>query len=183
MYCLPVSTVCPQLFALNFLPSTVCPQLTQKGLLKQASVDAMAEADVVAVVLPGAQLYLKDTPPPVAALRAAGVTMAVATDFNPGSSPVHDLWTAASMSCVTQGLTTDEAVLGITRNAGKALGRPDIGWIGVDGATVADVAVFRPPPGEPAAVESMIQHMGGHDTVAVVMDGRVTFQGQPAPAF
>ena len=53
--------------------------------------------------------------------------MAVGTDLNPGTSPVRDLWIAATLATLVQGLTIPEAVLGITRNAGKALGRPDLG--------------------------------------------------------
>jgi imidazolonepropionase-like amidohydrolase len=70
-----------------------------------------------------------------------------------------------------QGLTIPEAVLGITRNAGKALGRPDLGWLGE--GSVADLAVFRPPPGEPPAVESLVQFLGDHRAALVVRDGRV----------
>ncbi|MDP6932839.1 MAG: imidazolonepropionase [Myxococcota bacterium] len=138
--------------------------------LDDAGVATLAEHGTVAVLLPGAQLYLRDSSPPVAALREAGVPMAVASDLNPGSSPVHDLWACATLACVNQGLTIDEAVLGITRNAGRALGRVDLGWIGPD--SVADLAVFAPPPGEPPSVESLVQHLAGHHARIVVRDGR-----------
>jgi len=137
--------------------------------IDEAGIAALAAHNTVAVLLPGAQLYLKDDPPPVAALRAAGVSFAVGTDLNPGSSPVHDLWTAATLACVLQGLTPQEAVLGITRNAGQALGRRDLGWLGQ--GSVADLAVFAPPPGEPATLESLIQHLGRQDAQVVVRDG------------
>ena len=88
----------------------------------EKDIEILAEFGTVATLLPGAQLYLKDSAPPVAALRNAGVPMAVATDLNPGSSPVHDLWTCATLACLLQGLTIPEAILGITRNAGRALG-------------------------------------------------------------
>ena len=140
--------------------------------LDAVGVDALAAHGTVAVLLPGAQLYLKDTPPPVAALRAAGVPMAVATDLNPGSSPVHSLWTAATLACILQGLTIEEAALGITRHAGMALGRPELGWLGAGSA--ADLALFSPPPGEPATISSLIQHMGGRQASLVVQDGRRT---------
>lgn len=138
--------------------------------LDEAGVAALAEHGTVAVLLPGAQLYLRDHAPPVAALRAAGVPMAVGTDLNPGSSPVHDLWAAAALACVIQGLTVEEAVLGITRNAGRALGRPDLGWLGPGSA--ADLALFAPPPGEPPAVAGLVQQLGWASAVAVVRDGR-----------
>jgi len=121
-------------------------------------IAAMAAAGTVAVLLPGAQLYLRDSPPPVNALREAGVPMAVGTDLNPGSSPVHDLWTAATLSMLIAGLTMEEAILGITRHAAAALGLSDRGWIGV--GMRGDLALFEPPVGEPATVESLLQHMG-----------------------
>jgi imidazolonepropionase len=138
--------------------------------LDDAGVAALAAHGTVAVLLPGAQLYLKDTAPPVAALREAGVPMAVATDLNPGSSPVHDLWTAATLSCILQGLTIAEAALGITRHAGAALGRPELGWLGADSA--ADMVLIAPPPGEPATISGLIQHMGGGRVAHVIQDGR-----------
>lgn len=132
-------------------------------------IAAMAAAGTVAVLLPGAMLYLRDTAPPVAALRAAGVRMAIATDYNPGSSPVNNLWTAATLGCLTMGLTVEEALAGITRNAALALGRPDLGWIGPGSA--ADLALFAPPIGEPPSVESLIQHLGGTPAVQVWKSG------------
>jgi imidazolonepropionase len=138
--------------------------------IDDAGIAAMARHNTVAVLLPGAQLYLGDTPPPVAKLRAAGVRMAIGTDLNPGSSPLHDLWTAATLACILQGLTPTEAILGITRHAGQALGRADLGWIGPN--SVADLAIFAPPPGEPPTVESLVQHMGRGYAVAVIRDGQ-----------
>jgi imidazolonepropionase len=122
-------------------------------------VAALAKAGTVAVLLPGAMLYLRDSAPPVAALRAAGVPMAVATDFNPGSSPVNNLWVAATLACLTMGLTPEEALMGITRNGARALGRTDLGWLGAGSA--ADIALYAPPIGEPPSVEVLLQYMGG----------------------
>ncbi|MSP56352.1 MAG: imidazolonepropionase [Myxococcales bacterium] len=124
-----------------------------------AGINAMAKAGTVAVLLPGAMLYLKDIAPPVAALRAAGVPLAVATDFNPGSSPITNLWSAATLACLTMGLSVEEALAGITRNAARALGRPDLGWLGRGSA--ADFALFAPPIGEPPSVEVLLQYLGG----------------------
>jgi imidazolonepropionase len=134
-------------------------------------IAAMAAHGTVAGLLPAAQVYLRDVSPPVARLREAGVPMAVGTDLNPGTSPVRDLWIAATLATLVQGLTIPEAVLGIARNAGKALGRADLGWLGE--GSVADLAVFRPPPGEPPAVESLVQFLGDHRAALVVRDGRV----------
>lgn len=132
-------------------------------------VAAMARAGTVAVLLPGAMLYLKDPPPPVAKLRAAGVPMAIGTDFNPGSSPVRDLLTCATLACLTMGLTVAEALAGITKNAARALGRPALGWLGPGSA--ADLALFRPPPGEPAELRVLVQYLGGHRAHAVWKGG------------
>ena len=138
--------------------------------LDDAGLAAMAAHGTVAVLLPGAQLYLRDTAPPVAALREAGVPMAVGTDFNPGSSPVPDLWACATLGCLLAGLTMEEAFLGVTRYAGLALGRPELGWVGA--GAVADLALFRPPPGTPVEVASMVQQLGGHRAVVVLQGGR-----------
>ena len=140
--------------------------------LDDAGIAAMQEHDTIAVVLPGAQVYLKDIPPPVQRLRDAGVKMAVATDLNPGTSPVHDLWACATLACVVQGLTMEEALLGITLYGGQALGRDNLGWIGE--GSVADLSLQVPPPGEPPIFQSILQHVGGHKTHTVVRDGKVT---------
>ncbi|MDP2315417.1 MAG: imidazolonepropionase [Pseudomonadota bacterium] len=133
-------------------------------------IEAMARAGTVAVLLPGAMAYLKDPAPPVARFRAAGVPMAIGTDFNPGSSPVRDLWACATLACLTMGLTVSEALAGITTHAARAVGRPDRGWLG-PGAR-ADLALYDPPPGEPAELRVLVQYLGGHRAKAVFKDGR-----------
>lgn len=135
---------------------------------------AMARAGTVAVLLPGAMLYLRDPAPPVAALREAGVAMAVATDFNPGSSPVRDLLACATLACLHMDLRVDEALLGVTRNAGRALGREDLGWIGPGSA--ADLVLFPPPPGELPVLPVLVQYMGGHRAQYVVKGGRLVVE-------
>lgn len=134
-------------------------------------IAAMARSGTVAVLLPAAMLYLRDVAPPVAALRAAGVPMAVATDLNPGSSPSDDLWIAATLACVTMGLTVEEALLGVTRHAATALGLRDRGRL-VVGAR-ADLAIVRPPAGEPAEPAALVQHLGGATCAARVVRGAV----------
>jgi len=138
--------------------------------IDDAGIRAMAAAGTVAVLLPGAMLYLRDPSPPVARLRAAGVPLAIGTDLNPGSSPVRDLWSCATLACVTMGLTVHEALAGITLHAAKAVGRPDRGWLG-PGAK-GDLALYDPPPGEPAELRVLVQYMGGHRAKAVFKDGR-----------
>jgi imidazolonepropionase len=96
-------------------------------------VAAMAAAGTVAVLLPGAWYFLRDTtPPPVAMLRAAGVAMAVASDCNPGTSPLTSILLAMNMACTLWRLTPQEALAGCTVHAARALGRQaDIGTIEV----------------------------------------------------
>lgn len=91
-------------------------------------VQALAQADCVAVLLPGAFHCLREIQkPPVAALRAHAVAMAVATDCNPGTSPMLSLRLAMAMACHQFGLTPMEAMLGATVNAAQALGLADRG--------------------------------------------------------
>jgi len=107
----------------------------------EADVAAMAKAGTVAVILPGAFYTLRETQaPPIEAFRRHGVPMAVATDCNPGSSPMTSLLLAANMACTLFGLTPAEAVAGVTRNAAKALGLTDAGQVR-PGAR-ADLAVW-----------------------------------------
>ena len=83
----------------------------------------MAAAGTVAVLLPGAFYFLRETRvPPVAMLRERGVRIAIATDSNPGSSPVCSLLLMLSMACRFFGLTPEEALAGVTREAAAALG-------------------------------------------------------------
>lgn len=137
--------------------------------IDDAGIAAMAQFGTVAVLLPGAMLYLRDIAPPVAKLRAAGVPLAVATDFNPGSSPVGDLWTCATLACLTMGLTPEEALAGITRVAARALGLPGVGLI--EAGSVGDLALFAPPPGEIPDPRVLVQYMGGHLAKAVWVGG------------
>jgi imidazolonepropionase len=84
---------------------------------------ALAAAGTVAVLLPGAFYFLRETQlPPVAALREAGARIAIATDSNPGSSPMTSLLLAMNMACTFFRLTPEEALAGVTRNAAAALG-------------------------------------------------------------
>lgn len=129
--------------------------------LDEAGVAAMAAHGTIAGLLPGAMLYLRDPSPPVALLREAGVRLAVATDLNPGTSPIDDLWTCATLACVTMRLTVDEALLGITAVAADALQLADHGRIRL--GSRGPVLSIRPPAGEPAEPGVLIQHLGTPD--------------------
>lgn len=90
------------------------------------AIKTMAEAGTVAVLLPGAFYTLRETKfPPIHGLRKAGVPMALATDLNPGSSPVASILAILNMACTIFLMTPQEAVAGVTRNAARALGLGD----------------------------------------------------------
>lgn len=132
----------------------------------ESGVDALAQAGSVAVLLPGAFYTLRETQlPPIEALRAKGVAMAVATDANPGSSPLLSLLTAANMACTLFGLTVEEALAGITREAARALGMArEIGTI--ETGKRADLAVWdidRPA--------ELIQWIGNRPLHARILNG------------
>ncbi|MEO5521919.1 imidazolonepropionase [Citrobacter youngae] len=92
--------------------------------LDEAGVAAMSQSGTVGVLLPGAFYFLKEQQrPPVELLRQYQVPMAVATDYNPGTSPFISLHWAMNMACVQFGLTPEEAWAGVTRHAARALGR------------------------------------------------------------
>ncbi len=98
--------------------------------LSPEGIAAMAKAGTVAVILPGAFYTLRESQlPPIAALRQAGVPMAVATDLNPGSSPMASLPLAMNMACTLFRLTPEEALLGTTAHAARALGLADRGRV------------------------------------------------------
>jgi imidazolonepropionase len=96
----------------------------------EAGAKALAAAGTVAVLLPGAFYFIRETQkPPVELFRQHGVTMALATDCNPGSSPLTSLLLTLNMGATLFRLTVEECLLGVTRHAAQALGRSDIGVI------------------------------------------------------
>ena len=109
--------------------------------LSDDGVAAMARAGSVAVLLPGAFYFLRETKlPPVAALRAAGVPIAIASDHNPGSSPGLSLLLMISMACTFFRMTPEEAVRGVTVHGARALGLTDRGTLAT--GQRADFAVW-----------------------------------------
>ena len=134
--------------------------------LSHSGVHAMAEADVCAVLLPGAAYTLgADRRPPVGTLRRAGVTMALATDANPGSSPITNVGMILNLACILFGLTPEEALLGFTTAAARVLGlERDRGTL-VTGAR-ADLAVWRV-----ADMAELCYWMGASPLKSLVKDG------------
>jgi imidazolonepropionase len=109
----------------------------------EAGVQAMAAAGVVAVLLPGAWLMLRETVlPPIDPFRRHGVAMAVATDCNPGTSPVASMTAAINLACVQFRLTPEEALAGATRIGARALGlEAEVGTL--EAGKAADLAVWN----------------------------------------
>jgi imidazolonepropionase len=98
--------------------------------LDDDGVRAMARAGTVAVLLPGAFYFLRDTKlPPLASLRAAGVPIAIATDSNPGTSPLSSMLLAMNLAATLFRMTVEECLIGVTRAAAQALGLPDAGTL------------------------------------------------------
>lgn len=139
--------------------------------LDQRGVDAMASSSTVAVLLPGAFYYLNESQkPPVQALRDAGVPIAVASDHNPGSSPILSLLATMNMSCVLFGLTPDEALMGVTVNAAKALKLDDRGSIAV--GRIADLVIWQTN-----SVVDLVYSLGKNTCHTVIKNGRIVHGG------
>ncbi len=110
--------------------------------LDEDGVRAMAKSGTVAVLLPGAFYTLRETQhPPVEMMRKHAVAIAIATDCNPGSSPLTSLLLTMNMACTLFKLTPEEALTGVTRNAARALGLPDRGTI--SRGMIADISLWN----------------------------------------
>ena len=111
--------------------------------LSEDDCTELAKYSTVATLLPGAYYCLRETQkPPIAALRKNKVPMAVATDSNPGSSPVVSPLLMGNMACNLFGLTPEESLAGMTRNAAQALGLQDrLGTL--EPGKQADLAVWN----------------------------------------
>jgi imidazolonepropionase len=128
-------------------------------------VTAMAASGSVAVLLPGAYYFLRETRlPPVDRLRRAGVPIAIATDHNPGTSPTLSLRLMLGMACTLFGLTPQEALRAVTVNGARALGLSDRGRL-MEGLR-ADFAIWDLE--HPAELAYWI---GGNPCVRVICDG------------
>ncbi|MFH5924005.1 imidazolonepropionase [Roseomonas xinghualingensis] len=131
-----------------------------------AGLAAMAAAGTVAVLLPGATYFIREERhPDIAAMRAAGVRMAVATDMNPGSSPARSLLLMLNMACTLYRLTVEEALLGVTRHAAAALGLADRGVLAP--GMRCDLALFRIE-----APAELCYWLGGNPCAGRVVAGR-----------
>ena len=139
----------------------------------EAGIAAMARAGTVAVLLPGAFYALRETrAPPVAALRARGVPMAVATDCNPGTSPATSLLLMLNMACTLFRLTPGEALAGVTRHAARALGINDRGTLAA--GQRADIVLW-----DIASPAELCYRIGGNPSRCIVRAGRVIERREP----
>ncbi|HEX5796577.1 MAG TPA: amidohydrolase family protein, partial [Geminicoccaceae bacterium] len=137
----------------------------------EAGVAAMAAAGTVAVLLPGAFYTLRETrQPPVGALRRHRVPIAIATDCNPGSSPLTSLLAALNLACTLFRLTPEEALAGVTRDAARALGLGDRGTLAK--GQRADLALWQ--IGRPAELSYWL---GRNPLQVVLQDGRHSYPG------
>ena len=136
--------------------------------LDEAGVMAMAEAGTVAVLLPGAYYFLRDTNlPPIALLRRHGVPIAISTDHNPGTSPTTSLLLMMNMACTLFRMTVPEVLAGVTTHAARALGAADRhGQLAVGRA--ADFALWRV-----ASSAELAYWFGRNPCAGVVRQGRV----------
>lgn len=134
--------------------------------ISDEGIDALAEAGTVAVSLPLASLYLDEAWLPARRLIDAGVAVAVATDFNPGSAPSFHLPLAMTLACVKQAMTPQEVLQGVTRVAASALSRAgDIGSL-LPGHR-ADLALIDAP-----SLDHWLYHFRPNACRAVMKDGR-----------
>lgn len=138
--------------------------------LSAHGIAAMRDAGTVAVLLPGAYYMLRETqPPPVAALRGAGVPIAIATDHNPGTSPILSLRIVMHMACTLFRLTVPEMLAGVTRHAARALGLQ---------ATYGTLGAGRPANfvlWKVQAPAELAYWMGARPVAKIVRQGRIAF--------
>ncbi|HJU87406.1 MAG TPA: imidazolonepropionase [Gemmatimonadota bacterium] len=135
--------------------------------IDERGIAALGASTTVATLLPGTSLFLKlGRHAPGRALADAGATLAVATDFNPGSSMSQNLPLMVPLACLNLGLTIPEAVRAVTRGGALALGRPELGTFDVGAA--GDVAVFDTPD-----VRHLAYNYGVPRAVLVARDGNV----------
>jgi len=137
--------------------------------ISDAGIAAMAAAGVVAVSLPLATMYLNQPPMPARRLIDAGVAVAVATDFNPGSAPSFHLPFALTLACTLQRMTPAEALKGATVYAARALGREaEVGSL--EAGKYADFAVFDVPD-----VTQWLYHLQANACVRTVIGGETVW--------
>ena len=137
--------------------------------ISEQSIEAMAKAGTVAVSLPLATMYLNQKPMPARKLIDAGVAVAVATAFNPGSAPSFDLHLALWLACTRQRMTPAEALKGATAYAARALLRDDIGSLAP--GKRADFVVLDAPN-----INHWLYHFRPNTVLRTVIGGEIVWE-------
>ena len=140
--------------------------------IDERGIAALGASATVATLLPGTSLFLRlGRHAPGRALADAGATLAIATDFNPGSSMSQNLSLMVPLACLNLGLTIPEAVRAVTRGGALAVGRPELGSFDV--GSPGDVAVFETPD-----VRNLAYHYGVPRAVLVAREGRALWRDE-----
>lgn len=139
-----------------------------------AGLLALARAGTVAVLLPGASLFLGDELPHAQRFREAGLKIALSTDFNPGTSPTDDLALMGTLAMSRMGMTSEEALAAVTINAAAAIARPDLGLLAP--GCQADLVLWDAP-----SLEHLFWHFGTPHAAMVFKRGNVVFERDTAP--
>lgn len=136
-----------------------------------ADVKALAKSGTVAVLLPGAFYFLREKQlPPINLLREYQIPIALATDCNPGTSPILSLLLILNMAATLFGLTPEEALLGVTINAARALGMHDThGSLSV--GKIADLAIWEVPH-----PRDLVYYLGGNPLNKLIKEGKVVYK-------
>jgi imidazolonepropionase len=143
--------------------------------ISERGIAAMAAAGVVAVSLPIASLYLGQPPMPARRLIEAGVAVAVATDFNPGSAPSYHLPLALTLACLLQRMSPAEALKGATIYAARAIGKHDrVGSL--EPGKAADFAIIDAPD-----LNQWIYHFRPNACVTTVIEGTTRWRAPGEP--
>lgn len=137
--------------------------------LSHAGISALAKSGTVATLLPGAYYFMRETTtPPIAGLRSAGVPIALATDHNPGTSPLSSLLLTMNMAATLFRMTVEECLLGVTRHAALALGLSDqIGTL--EAGKACDLAIWSVK-----VPEQLVYPIGFNALDARVYNGQMT---------
>jgi imidazolonepropionase len=145
--------------------------------ISEAGIDALAAAQTVASLLPGTAFFLRASPAPARKLIDRGVTVALASDCNPGTCPTENLPLVGSMACSSMGLLPGEALTALTLNAAAAVGRSDrIGSLAA--GKEADLVVCDVPD-----YRQLFYHFGVCHVWRVYKRGRLAWEAQPASSF
>lgn len=144
-------------------------------MISDAGIEALARANVSAVLVPVSTLYLRQrTWAPGRKLRDAGVNVALGSNVNPGSAMSENLGLTLSLACLENGLSAAEAYYGLTRGAALALGLSDRGVLAEGGR--ADMVVFNT-----GSYRHLPYHLGVNHARTVIRGGKVVWDGAPAP--